>query len=280
MGVVRAIERGTGWRWPAVVGLLFASTTGMNAGVIAAMQPVTLPVFGLLPGRRHELEPCRDRWLRCSVIALALSAYWIVPTLSALRAGNVVVENSESFTGIASTSSLAEVLRGLGIWPLYGADQFGPWVPEHVGYVRDFVLLFASFGFTMLVGLAAVRARGRLRLVALVSLTIAAIVMVGLYPLVTSRLLAASWRGRSTMSRGSVRFRTTNKAGAALVLSASLLVAVAARQWLVRRAGSAGEICRGPGGARPGASLGAPAFEGRHVHQPPAGAGLLARRGP
>ncbi|MEP6762360.1 MAG: alpha-(1-_3)-arabinofuranosyltransferase family protein, partial [Sporichthyaceae bacterium] len=234
--VVRAVEQGRGWRWPAAAALLFMATTGMNAGVIAAMQLVALPVFVVLARSRsgRSWRQVAGVLGRCVLLSVVVSAYWLVPTVSALGAGTVVVNNSETNMGIATTSSLAEVLRGLGLWPLYGADPDGAWVPEHVGYVVSLLQLMSSYLFTGALGVAVVVSRGRLRLAALAGVVVSAVLMVGLYPAqhptVFGRLL--SWAFDHVP--GLEALRTTNKSGAALVLCVAVLAAGASARWVRR----------------------------------------------
>ncbi len=232
--LVRAVETGGGWRWPAAVGLLFMATTGMNAGVIAVMQLVSAPFLVLLARSRagRSWAEVARVLARCVGMATLLSVYWLVPTVAALGAGGVVVSNSETLSGIASTSSWAEVLRGLGIWPLYGRDSSGPWVPEHVGYLVSAPQLVASYAFTAVVGLSVVVARGRLRIIALCALVATGLVMVGLFPPGQPTLFGRALRWALNDVPGLAAFRTTNKAGASLVLAASLLVGAAAVAWL------------------------------------------------
>lgn len=55
---------------------------------------------------------------KCALFVVVLSAYWLPATFAAGRAGSAHVDTTETLAGISSTSSFAEVLRGLGFWPL------------------------------------------------------------------------------------------------------------------------------------------------------------------
>ena len=80
-----------------------------------------------------------------ALLAGLLSAYWLVPSLAALGAGSHVTQFSESLDGIAAPSSFGEVVRGLGLWPLYGQDVDGPWQPGFVSYLTNPLIVVASF---------------------------------------------------------------------------------------------------------------------------------------
>ena len=182
--LLRAFEEPRSWRWPAVFGLCFALMSGANAGVVPLLQLIAVPAvaFAVLARSRVTLRQLVTVLTRCAIFVTLLSLYWIVPSVSAIRAGATVVANSETVQGIANPSSAAEVLRGLGLWPLYGADQNGPWEPQFVSYLTDRVIVLASFGLPVLAFLGAVVARGRVRLMALGLVVVAVPVMVGVHP--------------------------------------------------------------------------------------------------
>lgn len=233
--VLRMLRSDSGWRGPAVAALLLAAMTGMNAGVVPVIQLLALvPVLAhvraahRVPWRRH-VAPL----LRWAALSLLLSAYWLVPALSALGAGTVVIDSSESAEGIAAVSALSEVLRGLGLWPLYGGDAGGPWVPEHVGYLVEPVLVVLSSGFAVLLAVSTTLARGPVRRLGLALVVVAALVMVGLFPLSGPTGFGQVLRWVFDHVPGAAALRTTNKAGAVLVLGVALLTALAAAQ--VRR---------------------------------------------
>src|SRR6185369_86337 len=129
------------------------------------------------------------------------------PSVLALGAGATVVDNSETPQGISGPSSAAEVLRGLGLWPLYGSGGRGVWLPEFAGYLTSPVVVLASFALPVLAVAGALLVRGPLRRLGVGLLLVAVPIMVGLFPVAHP-----------------APFRTTNKVGAVLVLGVTLLV--------------------------------------------------------
>jgi arabinofuranan 3-O-arabinosyltransferase len=222
------------WRWPAGFALAFAATSGMNAGVVPLFQLVAVPVVVAV------LRPASWRRAlavvgRCAVLVVAVSLYWILPSVLALGAGAAVVDNSETPQGISGPSSAAEVLRGLGLWPLYGSGGRGVWLPEFAAYVRSPVVVLASFALPVLAVAGALLCRGRLRRLGVGLLLVAVPIMVGLFPVAhpTPFGRALGWAFGHVPFAGA--FRTTNKVGAVLVLGVTLLVAggvvAARRRW-------------------------------------------------
>jgi arabinofuranan 3-O-arabinosyltransferase len=218
------------WRWPAAFALTFFAMTGMNAGVVPLLQLAAVPVVVLVLrgterlGWRETLSVVG----RCALLSVAVSIYWLLPSLLALRAGGVVVQNSETLEGISGPSSFAEALRGLGIWPLYGSSQAGPWLPQYGGYLHDPAVVLASFVLPVLAGAAVVLVRGTRRRLGVALIAVAVPVMVGVFPPGAPTPFGRALRAVFDRVPATAAFRTTNKIGSLLVLGVSLLVAAGA----------------------------------------------------
>jgi arabinofuranan 3-O-arabinosyltransferase len=218
------------WRPPAVAALLFAAMGGINAGVVPLIQLVAVGPL-VADARRREGRPWRDLLTvlgRTAPLMALLSLYWLVPALSAVSVGAAIAGSTESNAAIAATSSWSEVLRGLGLWTLYGADAAGPFQPGLLAYLGSPLVVAATFALPVVAAAGAVLSRSPVRRPAVAWLATAAVVMVGLHPPDSStpfgRLLEAAFEHVP----GAVAFRTTNKAGAVLVLGVALLTALGA----------------------------------------------------
>jgi arabinofuranan 3-O-arabinosyltransferase len=226
--LIRALRRPHGWRWPAAFALSFVPMSGMNAGVVPLLQLVYVPAvvwFVLAQGaarRRVALAA-----LRCGLLTALVSLYWFVPAMSARGVGSNVLGNSETLEGIAGPSSFAEVLRGLGLWVMYGGGVDGPWQPGFTSYLTNPVVVVLSFAVAGLVAAAILVARGPVRPLALGMIVTAAVVMVGLHPPDDPSPVGRLMRSAFVHLPALGALRTTNKAGAVLALGTALLVAVA-----------------------------------------------------
>ena len=231
--LIRALQAGGGWKWPAAFALTFFAMSGMNVAAVPVLQLVVLPAV-VLYVRQTSGQP----WprligtvVRCLGLSVLVSAYWWVPAVAAFGWGSTVASNSESVEGISAPSSFAEVLRGLGLWPMYGRNIItGPWTPGFVPYLTSVAVVGASF---LLVALAAVGARlsaSRARLLAVTMLALAAVVMVGVHPPGHPSPFGRFLVWVFDTVPGAVALRTTNKAGAGLALAVALLVALGASQ--------------------------------------------------
>jgi len=240
--LVHAVRAGTrrgwpAWRWPAGFALAFAAMSGTNAGVVPLLQLLAVPVVVavLRATERIPWQAALRAVGRCAALTVAVSLYWVLPSLLALGAGATVVDNSETPEGIAGPSSAAEALRGLGLWPLYGSGGRGRWLPEFSAYLDSPVVLAASFALPVLAALGALVARGLPRRLGLALVAVAVPVMVGIFPPARptpfGSLLRAAFADLPLVGA----FRTTNKIGALLVLGVAMLVAAglaaAWRQW-------------------------------------------------
>lgn len=234
--LLKALADPRSWRWPALFGFTFFAMAGSNAAVQPLFGLVAVPVVAVYARLALAL-----RWRdiaaavgKCALFVVVLSAYWLPATFAAGRAGSAHVDTTETLAGISSTSSFAEVLRGLGFWPLYGGDARGPWIDAHTSYVDNWFVVVATFAAAglALVSLLAVRTRVRRLLIALV--VVAVVLMVGPYPFSSPSPFGRALRWTFENVPLLALFRTTNKVGEVLVLA--LAVASAAGvAWLLTR---------------------------------------------
>jgi arabinofuranan 3-O-arabinosyltransferase len=220
--------RSGAWRWAVLAALALVAMGGVNAGVVPLIQ-----LLVLLPVALHALLVERARIGAVVKIVVGsllgyavMSAYWLVPALSALTAGRSVAESTESVQAINMANSFPEVLRGLGMWTLYGADGAGPFDPGRISYVLSPLVVVLTFGAPVLAGLGVLLSRHQARVFGAACVLVGALVMAGPFAGGNS-----AW-GRSMAWAfdtvpGLVAFRTTNKIGGVLELGLAVLVALA-----------------------------------------------------
>ncbi|WP_460601463.1 alpha-(1-_3)-arabinofuranosyltransferase domain-containing protein [Flexivirga lutea] len=224
-----------GWRWPAVFGLLFFAMSGMNVAIVPIFQLVAL-----LPILWVARRVWRLRWPvitaavgRCALFVVGVSVYWLVPGLGAVATGNQIVDESESLTGIAKVSSFPEVLRGMGLWSLYGQDNHGAWVPQDAVFLTSPLVMVLTMLWPALALLALRRLHGAARVVVAGTVAIAVVLMVGMFPAAEHPAspfgVFFHW---FVELPGMAAFRTTNKVGALLALAFAIALGVAAAKVL------------------------------------------------
>lgn len=233
--------RAPSWRWAGAAALVLAAMSGINAGVVPLIQlVVVLPLLVhvvLVEGLRAL--SFFGLLLRTALLYVLLSAYWLVPALYALGVGASVAESTESTEAIHSVSSFSEVLRGLGMWTLYGADSSGPFDPGRLDYVTSPTVILLSFGWPVVAALGVRLSMDRARVFASTSVLIGALVMVGTFPGQESSPWARLVGWALDEVPGLIAFRTTNKAGAVLELGLAVLVGLAAAEVVPRLRDSA-----------------------------------------
>ncbi|MFF5324352.1 alpha-(1-_3)-arabinofuranosyltransferase domain-containing protein [Janibacter hoylei] len=230
VALIKALRDPTSWVWPACVGLLFFAMSGMNVAVVPIYQLLMAIPVVLVLRRAWSL-----RWsavasvvAKCGAFVLGLSLYWLVPSFAAQGTGAQVVRGSETLDGIARVSSYLEVLRGLGMWTLYGRSDAGPWVPQYAIYITAaFVVVLTVLWPAM--ALWSLRwTPPTVTRIAAVSVAIAAVIMVGLFPGDPSAPAGAVMEWAFEHVPGAVAFRTSNKIGAVLALAFALTIGLGA----------------------------------------------------
>ncbi|WP_460467691.1 alpha-(1-_3)-arabinofuranosyltransferase domain-containing protein [Calidifontibacter terrae] len=235
--LLRALEQPRGWTWPAACGLIFAGMSGMNVAVVPIFQlGAVLPI--LVVARLQRRMRIRDLALvtgKCALWVLGLSLYWLVPARAAVATGRQIVLQSETLDGIAKVSSFPEILRGLGMWPLYGSDSGGPWVPQDAVFIVSTVVVVLTILWPVLSLLSLRYLSASARWVVVGWIAIAAVVMVGIFPGEKSQTSAFGVVLHQIMTNPAASaFRTTNKIGAVLALAFAVALGVGADHWARR----------------------------------------------
>jgi len=224
------------WCWPAVFGLAFFAQTGMNAGVVPFFQLLALPGH-IAFARWVEGRSWRDLWTvlwRCATTSIAVSLYWLLPSVLASGTGAAIASTTEDPVDVARTSSYSEAARLLGNWPLYGRAGARLFMGSYTVYLTSALVLISSFLVPIAVGVGLWRSKAKERFLVVGLMVFSLPVMVGLFPPddrypAADLLLAVFERVPATMA-----FRTTNKVGAVLVLAETIGIVIAWRLWQAR----------------------------------------------
>lgn len=230
-----ARRQAQGLVWPAVFGLLFFAMSGMNVAIVPIFQ-----LLALLPIVWVARRVWRLRWSailgatgKCAAFVVGVSIYWLVPGFSAVTTGSQIVDESESLTGIAKVGSYPEVLRGMGLWSLYGQDNHGAWVPQDAVFLTSPTVMVLTMLWPALALLAMRWLHGAARVVVGATAAIAAVLMVGMFPAAghPSSPFGIVFHWFVDLP-GMAAFRTTNKVGALLALAFAIALGVAAAKVL------------------------------------------------
>lgn len=236
---LRAARDG-GWRWPAVFALTFFVQSGLNAGVVPFFQLAALPAHLAYVHwiERRRWRPLLGALARCGLLSVAVSLYWLAPSLLASGTGASIASSTENPRDVARTSSYAETSRLLGHWALYGRSGNRFFLGGYTVYLTNPLVVAATFAVPVAVGASLWRSRARARLLVVGLLVVALPLMVGIFPGTDPYPAGRALRSVFDHVPASLAFRTTNKVGAVVVLAYAVALALgwrAAARALARR---------------------------------------------
>lgn len=231
--LLTAFDRATdepGWRWPAAGSLAFFAMAGMNAGVIPMMLSLTLPIYAVFAwiGRQRPPRQVFGALVRTGVLCLAVSAYWLIPTVFAARTGAAVAGATESAESVAQPTSFAESIRLTGIWTLYGRSGDRLFTPSYGSYLQNPFVVVASFALPLAAAAGALLSRSRARLLGALLLAVGLPLMVGFFPTHQPTPFGKVLRFFIEDVTVGAAFRTTNKFAPLVAIAFAILVGLGA----------------------------------------------------
>lgn len=226
---LRADTRWGRWAWAGLFGLSFFAMSGMNAGVVPVIQLLALLPLAVFARVQWRLGWWHILWTiaRCALFVLGVSLYWLVPAVSAQATGSSITAASETVKGIAQVSSYPEVLRGMGLWPLYGYDATGAWLPQFQVFVISPLIMLLTIVWPALALVSLRWTQGLARWFCAAAVAVAAVIMVGAFPGDRPASPFGSALTRLLAVPALSAFRTTNKIGSVLALAFALSIGAA-----------------------------------------------------
>ena len=222
----RAITTGR-WAPAALAGLAYGAMAGINGGIVNLMLllPVAILVGWEIATGQARSSRAVASVARASLFAVAISLYWVVPSLVASSASaESVLVSTEDPVAIGRLSPPSEILRGMGMWTSYIVIDQLIENAEQIRFLTSGPVVVAGFGLTAL-GVSALIGTSR-RVTGLVAATgvTGVALMVGLNASGGQSPLA--WMLRWAFEEAPIltAFRTTNKIGSMLVLALALAI--------------------------------------------------------
>ena len=228
------------WRTPALIALVVASISGLNATAIIMITPA--PLLWLIDaGLRRDV-----RWrriggflTRTAVLCGGAAAWWLAGLVVQSRYGSNVLAFTETVDAVSFTSNGSEVLRGLGYWLTYVTDRTGPLTGAGTWYQVSSWSALTSFGLVAaaFAGLTLVHWRGR-RFAAW-SMLAGLVIGVGVHPITHASPLFSPI-ANSPASGFALALRSSTRAVPNLLVGLALGAGALAHGWnalVERRAG-------------------------------------------
>jgi arabinofuranan 3-O-arabinosyltransferase len=210
------------WRWPAAIALVVLTVGSINATalVLLAAGPLLWLLFAALR-RAITGRSALKTVVRTGILTGLTSLWWVVGLGIEGRYGAKVLSYSETVQAVSSTSSAAEVQRGLGYWLFYGGNAAGRWNSASTGYLSSPGLIFLGFGLFALAVVSLVVVRHRERAFIGAMWVVGTVLAVGAYPPDHPSLL-----GRLLLDGGTIglALRSSTRATPLVALAAALSV--------------------------------------------------------
>lgn len=230
------------WRWAAVFALAAGASSSMNPpGLVLAMLPALIVAMALVVGGRARIA---DLWAWSARTGLLTAAVLAPVVVRASLTAETLARNlgsTETVEAVSLSSSWPESLRGLGFWLQYWNPR-GPLVwPYLTTYFANRLVVVATFAPPALALAVLVFGRRRARLAFGALLVVTVALMVGAFPVGDPPPFGGLLRWSYDAIPPLFAFRNVYKAGAGVVLSVAVLLALGVREVRERQAaGGAG----------------------------------------
>ncbi len=222
------------WKPAAQFAVIVALVGSVNATslVLAGLGPVIWLITDVVT-RRVAVGDAVRAAAKIGVLSAAVSVWWVVALRVQGTYGIPILRYTETYESVASSSTPAEIIRGLGYWFLYGGDRLDPWV-EPAGPYFDSVIVMA-IGFTVAgVALLGFLTRFSGRATAAVLLVVGLAVAVGAAPLDSSTPYGRLFRWFASDTTAGLALRSTPRAAPLVILALAFGLGASA-EWLRRR---------------------------------------------
>lgn len=237
--VARAVRREGGWREPAIFGAVVATVGGINATSLlyVGIAPVLYLAYAAGISRETTWRRAWSVAWKVGLTSLVGSLWWIAGLWADAAYGVNVLKYTETVVATSSTSSPAEVLRGLGYWYFYGTDAYGPWVSTAVQFTQELWLVAASYAVPALAVAFAMVVRWRHRAYFALLVLVGTVLAVGAYPYTDPTAVGGVLKAFYTSTTAGLALRSTDRATPMVLLGLTALLGAgvsALADWLPR----------------------------------------------
>lgn len=180
---IRAL-RHRGWRDAALFAIVVQLIGGINATslVFVLIGSALWVPFAVWVNREVTLKRALAAYSRITLLTFVTSLWWMSGLYAQGRYGIDILRFTETARTVASASTATEVLRGLGYWFFYGADQYGNFVQVGNAYTQHLWLLAVSFALPCIGMLSSGVARMRERAFFVALVFVGTFLAVGAHP--------------------------------------------------------------------------------------------------
>jgi len=178
---MRAVQEG-GWRAPALFALVGLAVGSVNASSLVFV--LIAPALWLLMAAFRSADAARATVraaARIALLSLGVSLWWIIGLRTQGTYGLPVLQLTESVRTVAKWSTPTDIVRGIGNWIFYGRDALGFDLAQAPDYLRDNLVIFATFAIPVLAFAAAGITRWRHRAYFVTLVVVGTVIGVGVF---------------------------------------------------------------------------------------------------
>ncbi len=219
-----------GWRYPALFALVWLSVSSINASsaLYAGLAPALWLPYAVLVSRESRW---RDAWAaawRIALLVVLVSLWWAAALAVEGGYGLNILKYTETVPTVAATSLASEVLRGLGYWYFYDADELGQWVSTSIQFTQEPWLLALSFSVPLLAFVGAMIVRWRARAYFVLLVLLGMVLAVGAHPYTSPSAIGRALKTFMTRTEAGLALRSTDRATPTVILGLAMLLGAGA----------------------------------------------------
>ena len=222
---MRAVQEG-GWRAPALFALVSLVVGSVNASSLVFV--LIAPGLWLLMSAFRSADAARATVravARIALLSLGVSLWWIIGLRTQGTYGLPVLQLTESVRTVAKWSTPTDIVRGIGNWIFYGRDALGFDLAQAPDYLRDNLVIFATFAIPVLAFAAAGITRWRHRAYFVTLIVVGTVIGVGAWPYDNSSPFGALFKVFANDTSAGLAMRNTPRVVPLVVLGVAALLA-------------------------------------------------------
>jgi arabinofuranan 3-O-arabinosyltransferase len=224
---MRALDEG-GWRWPATFALIVTSCGSLNGSsvffvILGACMWIPYAVWW-----QHEIT-WRDGWRalwHMGLLTVVCQLWWLVAYSIGGKYGLPILAVTENVRATSSSTSAAEIVRGLGYWFFYGRDPGRPWLDGIAPpYQASRLLITVTFALPVIALFFAAAMRWRARHYFALLIAVGTVIAVGAFASPTRTPAGAAFENTSRHSNLVLSLRNTQRAAPLVALGLAAFLA-------------------------------------------------------
>ncbi|HMC39263.1 MAG TPA: alpha-(1-_3)-arabinofuranosyltransferase family protein, partial [Acidimicrobiales bacterium] len=226
IGLTATAARHGRWRHAARFALVVALVGGVNATsiVLVLAAPAVWLVHAAVVTREIRGRAAVATGARLALLSGVVSVWWAAGLWVEGRYGINILRVTETVPTVSSTSSAAEVMRGLGYWYFYGWDKVQAWTLQSLPYTQSVWLLAVSFSVPAVAVALGLVTRWAYRSYGLALVGVGTVVAVGAFPFSDPSAFGGVIKGASAGSTLALAMRSVDRIVPIVVLGLALLM--------------------------------------------------------